>query len=72
MGERIRDLANTYLRGNEVRIELNEGQSSLTDYDIHIEAPMFRFSMADAEFMRFAYGVMEARRKIMNTKDLGE
>ena len=70
MGERIKDLSKTRIRGKNITIELNESQTSYGDYDIHIEAPMFRFAMRDDEFMKFAYNIMEAKRKLINTKEI--
>lgn len=72
MGEKIKNLSKTNLRGKNVVIELNESQNNLDGYDIHIEAPMFRFSMNDIEFMKFTSAVMEAKKKLIYTKNIGE
>lgn len=72
MGEKIKNLSETNIRGKKLIIELNESQTSYGDYDVHIEAPMFRFSMRDDEFMKFACDIMEARRKLMRTKKIGD
>ncbi len=72
MGERIQDISETIIRNKKVCIELNAGQNDLNGYDIHIEAPMFRFNMDDSEFMKFASAVIEARKKLLYTKKMEE
>ena len=72
MGEKIRNLAETNIRNGKICIELNQGQSSLDSYDIHIEAPMFRFAMNDSNYMKFASAILEARKKLLYTKKIEE
>ena len=70
MGEKIKNISETSIRNNRVYIELNESQNDLNSYDIHIEAPMFRFAMNDSEYMKFASAVLEARKKMVYTKNI--
>ena len=72
MGEKIKNISETTIRNGKVYIELNESQNTLSSYDIHIEAPMFRFAMNDSEFMRLTCAVIEARKKLMYTKKIGK
>ena len=64
MGEHIKDLDIIMLKGQTIRIELNKNDMQDLEYDIHIEAPHFRYNMSDHEFMKFAASVIEAKRKL--------
>lgn len=72
MGEKIKNLSETSIRNGRVIIELNDSQTDLDGYDIHIEAPMFRFAMNDNDFMVFSSAILEARKKLLYTKKIGE
>ena len=69
MGEKIRDLQKVILKNTEIIIELNEGQSEYDGYDIHIETNKLRLALNDNDYMKFAFVVSEAKRKLIITKD---
>ncbi|MCI8997254.1 MAG: hypothetical protein HFI31_07425 [Lachnospiraceae bacterium] len=64
MGEHIKNLDVIKLKGQTIRIELNKNDVEDLEYDIHLEAPYFRYNMSDHEFMKFAASVVEAKRKL--------
>ncbi len=64
MGEHIKDLATVILKNQTIKIELNKKDVEDREYDIHIEAPYFRYNMSDHEFMKFAASIAEAKRKL--------
>ena len=72
MGERIKDMSKMKLGNGDLVIELNESQNDIDGFDIHIEAPMFRYSLSDCDFMGFASAVLEARKKLLHTKQIKE
>lgn len=69
MGEKLRDLERVALNNEEIIIELNEGESEYGGYDIHIEAGKLRLALSDSEYMKFAFAVSEAKRKLKITKN---
>lgn len=70
MGERIRDLKTDKIIGAELRIELNKGQTQKDNYDIHIETGHLRFNMSDKEFMKLVAVMIEAKRKLLDNKEI--
>lgn len=64
MGEHIKNLDVITLKNKTIRIELNKNDMEDLEYDIHIEAPYFRYNMSDHEFMKLAASVAEAKRKL--------
>lgn len=72
MGEKIKNLSEAEIGNDRVCIELNEGQNNIDSYDIHIETSNFRIVMNDSTYMKFASAILEARKKLMNTKKFKE
>lgn len=69
MGEHIKDLNTFSIRDHNVAIELNKMDINDQEYDIHIEAPPFRYNMTDHEFMKIVTCVADAKRKLEYKKN---
>ncbi len=70
MGEKIKDLSTFYIKGHEVRIELNDGYSE--GYDIHIQSNRIQYDLSDKDFMILASACKRAVRKLNSLKNEGE
>ena len=51
MGEHIKNLDVIKLKGQTIRIELNKNDVEDLEYDIHLEAPYFRYNMSSTVFL---------------------
>lgn len=70
MGEKIKDLSNFCIGKSKIKIELNNGYSkSYSKYDIHIQSDNIQYCLSEAEFMKFASTIINAKRKLDSIKN---
>ncbi len=70
MGEKIKNISEEIIYGAKINIELNKGQSANEEYDIHLETSHLRFNMNDKEFMKMVVAIMNAKRKLIDYKEI--
>lgn len=60
MGEKIRDIRNINLIGNDLMVELNEGYTKSQGRVIHIQNEKFRYLLTEDDFFAVASDIMRA------------
>ncbi len=63
MGEKIKDLGQINIAGNEFTVELNEGYSKNEGKLIHIQNSKFRYLLSDKQFMIMATMILRANQE---------
>lgn len=69
MGEKIKDLAELELFGENVKIELNAPyDKNYSMYDIHIQSKKIQFSMTDKDFLKLFSAIVSSSNKLKKIK----
>ena len=68
MGEKIKNIAEFYLGGKKIDIELNNAYSHGNSYDIHLQSEHVQYYLSNKDYMAFAALLICAKEKLNNIK----